>query len=111
VSAASIRELTSRPDPHADGIAALRAHFALDVPPDLERDAGAGYSIRVYFRPDLAHAERAAVLVTRYGATIDALDVPARDALAAWRHTATVSEVYRDALTARPDAETCEVGA
>ncbi len=107
MSAASIRELTARPDPHADGIAALRAHFALDGAPDLERDAGAGYVVRAYFRPDLAHAERCAVTVSRYGATIDALDVAAADGLAAWRHAATVSDVYRAELTRRP----CEVGA
>jgi hypothetical protein len=78
--------------------------------PDLERDADGGYTVRAYFRPSLALAgapyARATVEILHNGAALDALDVPALDALEMWRHTGAYSSAYADALARRPDAET-----
>lgn len=69
---------------------------------DLYRYAGDGFEVRAWYRPCLQTPERATVEVSRYGASIDALDVPASDALEVWRHVAAHSELYADAIA---DAE------
>ena len=78
---------------------------ALDDAPDLER-ASADVRVLVYFRPSLAAPERATVEIWHAGAPLDALDVPALDALDVYRHPAAYSSVLADVLTAPRGADT-----
>lgn len=88
---------------HLAGIA--DALDALDDAPDLER-ASADVRVLVYFRPTLRAPERATVEIWHAGAPLDALDVPALDALDVFRHPAAYSSELADALTAPHGADT-----